>query len=172
MAHACFDLLVIGSGPAGQKAALNAVKLGKRVAIVDRAASLGGVCIHTGTIPSKAIREAVLHLTGLRERSVYGEGYAVKQHITMADLVYRRQHVIRTEVDVIRNQMGRNSVSMYIGEAAFLGPHTPSASSATTIEVTEIKAHHILIAVGTDPAHPANVPFTPGASSTATNCSH
>jgi NAD(P) transhydrogenase len=161
MANACYDLLVIGSGPAGQKAALNAVKHGRRVAIVDRASSVGGVCIHTGTIPSKAIREAVLHLTGIRERSVYGEGYAVKQHITMEDLVYRAHHVMRTEVDVIRNQMGRNGVTMYSGDASFIGPHTVRIVRGED-EASEVKANHILIAVGTNPARPADVPFTPG----------
>ena len=95
--HVLYDLVVIGSGPAGQKAALSAAKLGKRVALVEsRNAGVGGVCIHTGTIPSKAIREAVLHLTGIRERSVYGEGYSVKQDITMSDLLYRSRHVVRT----------------------------------------------------------------------------
>src|SRR5678810_1186489 len=92
MPHPRYDLVVIGSGPAGQKGALAAAKLGKRVALIDRQSTVGGVCIHTGTIPSKAIREAVLHLTGLRERSVYGEGYAVKQRITMQDLLYRCRH--------------------------------------------------------------------------------
>src|SRR5919107_2111943 len=123
--HVLYDLVVIGSGPAGQKAALSAAKLGKRVALVEsRGAGVGGVCIHTGTIPSKAIREAVLHLTGLRERSVYGEGYTVKQDITMSDLLYRCRHVVRTEVDVIRNQMARNNVAMFFGTASFVDPHT------------------------------------------------
>src|SRR5439155_17932416 len=98
MSQAPYDLAIIGSGPAGQKAALTAAQLGRRVAIIDRVNSVGGVCIHTGTIPSKAIREAVLHLTGLRERSVYGDGYAVKQDITMGDLLQRARHVVRSEV--------------------------------------------------------------------------
>ena len=149
MSHASYDLLVIGSGPAGQKAALNAVKLGRRVAIVERAEAVGGVCIHTGTIPSKAIREAVLHLTGLRERSVYGEGYAVKQGITMNDLLYRCRHVVRTEVDVIRSQMTRNGVTMLFGTASFVGPHTVRVSRED--DATEVRAQHILIAVGTEP---------------------
>src|SRR5688500_9011037 len=104
MSQLAYDLVVIGSGPAGQKAALNAAKLGKRVAVVERESFVGGVCIHTGTIPSKAIREAVLHLTGLRERALYGEGYAVKHQITMGDLLHRARHVVRTEVDVIRDR--------------------------------------------------------------------
>src|SRR5678816_941965 len=145
MAQRVYDLIVIGSGPAGQKAALNAAKHGKRVALVDRSDWIGGVCIHTGTIPSKAIREAVLHLTGLRERSVYGEGYAVKQRITMQDLLYRCRHVVRTEVDVIRSQMARNSVTMFFGDAMFVDPHTVRVLRDD--EATELKARHVLIAV-------------------------
>src|SRR5687768_14310400 len=176
--HAHYDLVVIGSGPAGQKAALSAAKLGKRVALVEsRSAGVGGVCIHTGTIPSKAIREAVLHLTGLRERSVYGEGYTVKHDITMADLLYRCRHVVRTEVDVIRNQMARNNVAMFFGTASFVDPHTlrldrdglpATTHDATTSsdmpafshETIELKTANVLVAVGTEPARPGNVPFT------------
>src|SRR3954469_1169307 len=124
MAHPWFDLVVIGSGPAGQKAALAAVKLGKRVALIDRRAMVGGVCIHTGTIPSKAIREAVLHLTAINERRVYGDSYAVKHDITMADLLQRANHVIQGEADVVRAQMRRAGVTMLFGDAAFTGPHS------------------------------------------------
>src|SRR5438876_2813548 len=123
MTQAHYDLVIIGSGPAGQKAAFCAAKLGKQVALVERTGCVGGACIQTGTIPSKAMREAVLHLTGLRERSLYGEGYAVKRRITMSDLLYRAQHVVRTEVDVIRNQMVRNGVDMFFGDASFVDPH-------------------------------------------------
>jgi NAD(P) transhydrogenase len=159
-----YDLVVIGSGPAGQKAALGAAKLGKRVALVEREHSVGGVCIHTGTIPSKAIREAVLHLTGLRERSVYGSSYSVKQNITMADLLYRCRQVVQTEVDVIRGQMSRNGVTMLVGTAAFADPHTLRVRGAGpgAVDVHEVRAEHILIAVGTEPARPPNVPFAPG----------
>src|SRR5689334_11054797 len=124
MAQASFDLVVIGSGPAGQKAALNAAKLGKRVAIIDRRDLIGGVCIHTGTIPSKAIREAVLHLTAYNERTVYGNSYAVKHDITMNDLLYRCRHVVKTEVDAIRDQIHRNGVEMLFGDASFADPHS------------------------------------------------
>ena len=115
-----YDLVIIGSGPAGQKAAFCAAKLGKRVALVERNHQIGGVCIHTGTIPSKAMREAVLHLTGLRERALYGDSYAVKDDITMADLLYRSQHVVKCEVDVIRAHMKSNGVKVVWGDAAFL----------------------------------------------------
>ncbi len=154
-----YDLIVIGSGPAGQKAALNAAKLGKSVAVIERENTLGGVCIHTGTIPSKAIREAVLHLTGVRERSVYGAGYAVKHDIKMSDLLYRCQHVVRTEVEVIRNQMHRNNVTMIAGSATFVDPHTVRIHHSQ--DTTDIKGENILLAVGTLPARPKEVPFTP-----------
>ncbi|MBC7782790.1 MAG: Si-specific NAD(P)(+) transhydrogenase [Burkholderiales bacterium] len=156
-----FELIVIGSGPAGQKAALNAAKLGKRVALIDRSDSLGGVCIHTGTIPSKAIREAVLHLTGMNLRQVYGESYSVKQEITMQDLLYRAQHVIRTETEVIRNQMRRNRVEVYSGVASFVDANTVRIRREGD-ETIDIRGLNVLVAVGTDPARPANVPFTAG----------
>jgi NAD(P) transhydrogenase len=159
ISHVQYDLVVIGSGPAGQKAALNAAKLGKTVAIIERENTLGGVCIHTGTIPSKAIREAVLHLTGVRERSLYGAGYAVKQDIHMTDLLYRCHHVVRTEVDVIRSQMHRNGVTMMSGLASLVDPHVVRVVHGQ--EATEIRGEHILIAVGTVPARPPEIPFTP-----------
>src|SRR3989337_3069573 len=95
-----YDLIVIGSGPAGQRAAIQAAKLDKRVALAEWKAVIGGVCVNTGTIPSKTLREAVLYLSGYRERSLYGASYTVKQNITMADLLFRTQHVIRHEIDV------------------------------------------------------------------------
>ena len=164
MSRTSYDLVVIGSGPAGQKAALNAAKLGKRVALVDRECSVGGVCIHTGTIPSKAIREAVLHFTGIRERSLYGSSYAVKQNITMSDLLHRCRHVVQTEVDVIRGQMIRNGVTLLHGSAEFIDPHTLRVrNTAGDVEdALEVRGEYVLVAVGTEPARPENVPFTPG----------
>src|SRR3954469_22337793 len=159
MPQASFDLVVIGSGPSGQKAALNSAKLGKRVALIDRKECVGGVCIHTGTLPSKGIREAVLHLTAFKDRSVYGNSYAVKHDITMNDLLYRCRHVVKTEVDVIRDQMHRNGVEMLFGDASFTDPHTIKISASR--EDMDIRGDHILIAVGTEPARPKNVPFAP-----------
>jgi NAD(P) transhydrogenase len=160
MSASAYDLVVIGSGPAGQKAALNAAKLGRRVAIVERRDAIGGVCIHTGTIPSKAIREAVLHLTAFNERQVYGNSYAVKHEITMSDLLYRCLHVVRCEVDVIRNQMARNGVAMLQGAASFVDANTLRIERGP--DVHEVRAHKFLIAVGTEPARPKTVPFAPG----------
>jgi choline dehydrogenase-like flavoprotein len=120
-----YDLIVIGSGPGGQKAALAAAKLGKKVAIVEHGHMVGGVCANTGTIPSKTLREAVLHLTGMNQRELYGASYRVKEHITPADLHQRTSHVIDREVDVIRNQLMRNHVDLHIGNGSFVGGGTP-----------------------------------------------
>src|SRR6195256_3631376 len=119
-----YDLIVIGSGPAGQRAAIQAAKFGKRVALVEKLEVVGGTAINTGTIPSKTIREAVLHLSGYYYQNVYGVNYRVKEKITMADLAFRVQHVIKTEVDVIQGQLSRNNIEMISGVATFLDPHT------------------------------------------------
>src|SRR5580658_5066511 len=122
-----FDLIVIGSGPAGQRAAIQAAKSGKRVALVEKVECMGGVCINTGTIPSKTMREAVLHLSGYQYQNVYGVNYRVKEKISMGDLAFRVQHVIRTEIDVTQAQLSRNNIEMLTGQASFL--------DATHIEV-------------------------------------
>ncbi len=119
-----FDLIAIGSGPAGQRAAIQAAKSGKRVALVEQREVVGGVCINTGTIPSKTIREAVLHLSGYYYQNVYGINYRVKEKITMADLAFRVQHVIKTEIDVINAQLSRNNIEKLTGTASFVDPHT------------------------------------------------
>src|SRR5215472_11581620 len=119
-----FDLLVIGSGPGGQKAAIAAAKLERQVAIVERPDMLGGVCLNTGTIPSKTLREAVLYLTGLDQREVYGQSYRVKEEITIADLAARTHHVVSRENDVVRSQLSRNRVAILTGTARFTGPNS------------------------------------------------
>src|SRR5262244_2778968 len=118
-----YDLLVIGSGPAGHRAAIQAAKLEKRVAVVEKKAVVGGVCINTGTIPSKTLREAALRLSGYRDRSIYGRSYSAKQGITMRDLLFRVDHVISNELDVARHQLMRNNVEVITARASFLDPH-------------------------------------------------
>src|SRR5437879_1491055 len=118
-----FELVVIGSGPAGQKGAIAAAKLGKRVAIIDRREMLGGVSLHTGTIPSKTLREAVLYLTGYRQRPFYGRDYKVKQEISVMDLMERVNAVITRETAVIKEQLARNGITTINGTAKFTGPH-------------------------------------------------
>src|SRR6478736_8663016 len=153
-----YDMIVIGSGPAGQKAAIAAAKLGYRSAIVERRDMVGGVCINTGTIPSKTLREAVLYLTGLSQRELYGQSYRVKEDITIADLTARTQHVIRREIDVIRNQLARNHVHLYGGTARFTDPRSVTVTNESGNSV-ELSADKIVIAVGTKPAHPSLVDF-------------
>ncbi len=152
-----FDVLVIGSGPGGQKAAIAAAKLDRRVAIVERPDMLGGVCLNTGTIPSKTLREAVLYLTGLDQREMYGQSYRLKDEVTIGDLTARTHHVVSRENDVVRSQLSRNRVTMLTGTARFTCPDT--------VEVTDdarsrlVSADQIIIATGTRPARPASVAF-------------
>jgi NAD(P) transhydrogenase len=154
-----YDLLVIGSGPGGQKAAIAAAKLGRRVAIVDKRDMIGGVCINTGTIPSKTLREAVLYLTGLSQREMYGQSYRLKEDITVADLSARTRHVIGREIDVIRSQLGRNRVQVLTGLASFLDPHTVGIIGADDNEERRVRAERIIVATGTRPARPSSVDF-------------
>jgi len=153
-----YDLAVIGSGPAGQKAAIAAAKLGYRAAIVDRGDMLGGVCINTGTIPSKTFREAVLYLTGLNQRELYGQAYRVKQDITISDVSSRIRHVVAREIDVVRNQLTRNHVATHVGTAHFLDQHT-LAVVGDQGQQKKIAADKFVIAVGTRPARPDTVDF-------------
>lgn len=151
-----FDLLVIGSGPSGQRAAVSAIKKGKSVALVEMRSVVGGVCINTGTIPSKTMREAVLHLSGYNYRSIYGMNYRVKEKITMADLAFRVQHVIKTEIDVTEAQLSRNGVEVVNGVARFEDDHHVHVDGARGANTYE--ADKIVIAVGTRPASTDKVP--------------
>ena len=152
-----YDLLVIGSGPAGQRAAISGVKKGKRVALAEARSVVGGVCTNTGTIPSKTLREAVLHFSGYKYRSIYGPNYHVKEKITMSDLTLRVNHVIKTEIEVIESQLSRNGVDVLSGTASFV--------DQTTIRIAgpegsfQVKAENAVIAVGTKPAVSAKVPI-------------
>ncbi|MGW2053076.1 Si-specific NAD(P)(+) transhydrogenase [Streptomyces sp. NPDC001840] len=153
-----FDMLVIGSGPGGQKAAIAAAKLGRRVAVVDRPNMVGGVSIHTGTVPSKTLREAVLYLTGLTQRDLYGQSYRLKEEITVGDLTARTQHVMGLEVDVVRSQLARNQVTLLSGTGRFMDEHTVAVRDGSGQERV-LTAGHIVIATGTRPARPASVEF-------------
>ena len=154
-----YDMVVIGSGPAGQRAAIQAAKLDKRVALVERKAVIGGMCINTGTIPSKTLREAVLHLSGYRERGVYGASYTVKQNITMGDLLFRADHVIRHEIDVTRHQLMRNRVEMLAAEGAFVGPHTLRITYVDGRGQRDVSAAYVVIATGTTATRDPHTPF-------------
>lgn len=152
-----YDLCVIGSGPAGQKAAIQAAKLGKRVCVVERTEVVGGAAINTGTIPSKSLREAILHMTGFKHRSMFGASYQVKEHITIEDLTQWCQHIIKAEIEITRAQMARNGVELIHGTASFKDEHWVVALHGSEVEA--INARHVLVATGTRPARPDHIPF-------------
>jgi NAD(P) transhydrogenase len=153
-----FDVLVIGSGPGGQKAAIAAAKLDRRVGIIERPGMMGGVCVNTGTIPSKTLREAVLYLTGVDQREMYGQSYRVKDDITIADLSARTHHVVSRENDVVRSQLTRNRISILSGSARFTDPNTVDIDDGNG-RPRRVTAANIVIATGTTPARPASVAF-------------
>ena len=152
-----YDLIVIGSGPAGQRAAISTAKHGKRVALVEQREVVGDTSINTGTIPSKTFREAVLHLSGYNYQSIYGLNYRVKDKITMADLAFRVQHVIKTEIDVTQSQLTRNNIDMLTGVASFEDAHHIRVSSSRGSNTYE--ADNVLLAVGAKPAVSPKVPI-------------
>ncbi|MBN2337854.1 MAG: Si-specific NAD(P)(+) transhydrogenase [Acidobacteria bacterium] len=152
-----YDLAVIGSGPAGHSAAIQARRLGARVAIVEKRYAAGGECVNTGTIPSKAMREAVLHLTGYRQRGFYGAGYTVKETITAEDLRRRTYQVVELESGVFDGQLRRSGVEVLRGRSFFLDPRRLGLEGCA--ETDEIRADSILVASGSTPARPASVPF-------------
>jgi NAD(P) transhydrogenase len=152
-----YDIIAIGSGPAGQKAAVQAAKLGKRAAVVEREDALGGVSTNTGTVPSKTLRAAVVELSGLAQHGVYGSAYRIKREITIDDLLWRTKHVIEHEREVIHDQLRRNRVDVLTGHASFLNPQTVEIRAAEGAHA--VRADRFVIAVGTQPARPAGVDF-------------
>ncbi len=155
MAH--YDMLVIGSGPAGQKAAIQAAKVGKKVGVIERKKVAGGICINIGTIPSKSLREAVMFLSGVRQRSLYGASYRVKKDIAFEDLARSCDHVVKAEQEVIQNQLIRNSVDFIVGAASFVDAHRIAIKQES--ELNEHTADYIVVACGTESARPADIPF-------------
>ena len=153
-----YDLVIVGSGPAGRSAAMQAGKLKRRVLVVDANQRVGGVSVHTGTIPSKTLRETVLNLSGWRERSFYGRSYRVKEEISAADLKVRLHKTLDYEVDVLEHQFNRNHVDTISGFAQFISP-TEMAIATKANEVVDVSADRFLIATGTRTYRPENVPF-------------
>jgi NAD(P) transhydrogenase len=154
-----YDLLVIGSGPAGQRAAIQGAKLDKRVALVERTSVVGGASVNLGTIPSKTLREAVLELSGYRSREFYGASYTVKQHITMQDLLVRTNNVINHGIDVARHQLLRNGVELIAANASFCGPTSLRLDHADGSTSRTLSARKIVVASGTETTRDAHVPF-------------
>ena len=141
-----YDVLVIGCGPAGQKAAIKCAKVGRKVAIIDERQVVGGQCLHIGTIPSKTLRWAIIYLSGFYERQVYGETYRVKDDITAQDLIYRCKSIIRREIDIIHNQLTRNGVEVLQGTARFVDAHRVRLT--TSIGTEELSAQYFIVATG------------------------
>ena len=155
-----YDVAVIGTGPAGQKAAIQAAKLGRSVVAIESSASVGGGALATGTIPSKTLREAVLYLTGFSQRGLYGVSYQVKERIAITDLVYRVNHVIREQVAVVESQLRRNNVDIVKGKASFVDEHTISIETEGEGEPPEqITADVFVICAGSEPFRPPQIPF-------------
>lgn len=153
-----YDFIVIGSGPAGRRAAIQAAKLGRSVLVVDKGRRVGGVSVHTGTIPSKTLRETVLNLTGWRERGFYGRAYRVKKDIEAKDLMARLHMTLDHEVDVLEHQFARNAVTTLRGMARFLDTHRIEVTLDSG-DVRVLTGERFLLAVGTRPYRPADVPF-------------
>jgi NAD(P) transhydrogenase len=154
-----YDVAVIGTGPAGQKAAIQAAKLGKRVAIIEKTNLLGGAQINTGTIPSKALKEAAMHLTGANQRGLFGESVKIKRNITIADLIGVSRRVIQNEWQVIRDALDRNDVEIVWGKAKFQDAHTLAIDRGPDEAGETITADKFILATGTKPAKPTSIPF-------------
>ncbi len=153
-----YDLIVIGSGPAGRRAAIQAAKLGHKVLVVENRLRVGGVSVHTGTIPSKTLRETVLNLSGWRERGFYGLAYRVKKDIEGKDLGVRLTKTLDYEIDVLEHQFARNGVETMAGAAKFTDPHHVEIDSHDGEKVT-VEGRRFVIAVGTSPHRPTHIPF-------------
>ncbi len=153
-----YDLIVIGSGPAGQKAAIQAAKIHKKVAIIERGRDVGGVAVHTGTIPSKTLREAVMYLSGYDQRGLYGKSYRLKNQLTIEDLMQRVTITINQETEVMSDQLRRNGVEILDGTASFVDAHIIQLEDRLG-KKSEYKTKKVLLATGTRPRRPEGVPF-------------
>ena len=152
-----YDLIVIGSGPGGQRAAIQGAKAGKRVGVIEKQSAIGGVCINTGTIPSKTMREAVLHLSGFYDKNFYGSNYNGKDDVSMADLNFRVQHVVESEIGVTQNQLKRNGVEVIHGIGGFTDAHHIRVENSNGFG--EFEAEYVVIATGTKPSVNPKVPI-------------
>jgi NAD(P) transhydrogenase len=152
-----YDLVVIGSGPAGQKAAINGAKLGKRVAVIERAGMVGGVSVHSGTVPSKTLRDAILYLTGFNERAFYGQDYRLRDGINRDEIASRVRMIVTRETHLVRSQFNRNGIAELDGTGRFLDPHTLEISSPGG-RTTTVRGNYVMIACGARPAQSPSIP--------------
>ncbi len=153
-----FDLVVIGSGPAGEKGAAQAAYFGKRVALIERSADLGGACLNTGTVPSKTLRESALYFSGLRQRGLYGIDYSLREGLTIADFMHRKDTVVRAEREKEARNLATHKIELLHGQASFEDPHVISVKTSDG-DVDRIAGDVILIATGSRPHRPREIPF-------------
>jgi len=153
-----YDMVVVGSGPAGQKAAVQAAKLSKRVAIIEKARQLGGTSLNTGTLPSKTLKDTIEYIHGLGRRGLHQLGAELTKQLTLPDLMTRKNQVIETEVAVITNQLQRNGIEIIQGTAGFVDPHTLSVVRSDG-HVDRVQASVIVLATGSRPRRPSQIPF-------------
>jgi len=155
-----FDLIVIGSGPAGQRAALTAAKTGKKVMVADRRSyKLGGVSLHTGTIPSKTLREAVLYIKNIRRKNLYGPSRYERSEISLQDLLIRVQTILEYELRIIESQFERYHIAVRYGSAAFIDENQIEITTWDNTPTQRFMAEHFVIATGTIPHEPDDIPF-------------
>jgi NAD(P) transhydrogenase len=152
-----YDLLVLGCGPAGEKAGAQAAYFGKRVAVIDRAEFVGGSCINTGTVPSKTLRESALYFSGLKQRGLYGIDYSLKENLTVHDFMHHEREVVEMERQRILKNLERHGIELLRGEACFADPHTIAFSGKAGLR--HLRGEIILIATGSKPHRPAEIAF-------------
>ena len=152
-----YDLVVIGSGPAGEKGAAQAAYFGKKVALIERADHVGGAGINTGTVPSKTLRETALYFSGLRQRGLYGIDYSLKEDLSVKDFMFREQVVVEKERHIIEKNIQRHNIDLIRGEASLIDAHTVRVASSSSVD--DIRGDVILIATGSSPYHPLHIPF-------------
>jgi len=162
-----YHLVVIGSGPAGEKGAAQAAYYGKRVAIVEREPHVGGSAINTGTIPSKTLRETALYFSGLRQRGLYGIDYSLKEGLTVKDFMHREHVVVAQQRKTIRQNLERHKIEIVWGSGAIVDPHTVRVRTAAG-ETRDLHTAFILIATGSSPYHPPLCHSTADESTTPT----
>src|SRR5262249_16437197 len=153
-----YDTLVIGSGPAGEKGATAAGSFGKRVALVERAAHLGGACINTGTLPSKILRESALYFSGLKQRGLYGIDYSLREGLTVQSFTHRKDVLVSVERAKIAENLKAHGIELIQGLASFEEAHTGAVKDAKG-GVTQIRGEAILIATGSRPHRASEIPF-------------
>ncbi len=153
-----YDVLIIGSGPGGEKAAVQASKLGKKVGVIENRPVIGGAGLHLGTLPSKTLRETAVFLAGLKQRGGMGFQCSIGKDVTLGELMHKKTEVIKGQMDVVNDHFARNNIEIIFGEASFVDEYVLAVKGLDG-NVNELRAGVIVIATGSGPARPEGVPF-------------